>query len=272
MAELQKINSIGNDIYNAYYYYDAKYEPHFHKAYELICVIDGELFCTIENKDYLVKKGESLFVLPFQLHSFNCKDSCEYLVIVFSDSFVPHFARMIAGKTIENAKFSLDEITNLMVFNKLASSKVASKRILPVGSCLFSPKPDNLTLKSTLYAVCQNAFYSFNWVDQKRNDELVYAMLNYIDERFYEDITLYTMSNALGYDYRYLSRVFSTAFSIPFRTLVNQYRCDYAYFLITTTNETLSNIAMKSGFQCIRSFNRAFKEILGITPSSLLEK
>jgi AraC-like DNA-binding protein len=53
------------------------------------------------------------------------------------------------------------------------------------------------------------------------------------------------------------------------KTLINTYRCEYAENLIESTNLPLSVIAMDSGFQSIRSFNRIFKDTIGKTPSSI---
>ena len=77
------------------------------------------------------------------------------------------------------------------------------------------------------------------------------------------------LADALSYEYHYLSRVFHESLHIRFRTLVNQYRCDRAKMLITSTDTTLSEIAMSCGFGSIRSFNRIFLEMTGVTPSEL---
>ena len=94
-------------------------------------------------------------------------------------------------------------------------------------------------------------------------------MISYVEENFAEDITLKRVSEALSYEYHYLSRVLRTSLHMRFCTLVNQYRCERAKELITQTDKPLSEIAMNCGFQSIRSFNRAFLDIVGCTPSSI---
>ena len=63
-----------------------------------------------------------------------------------------------------------------------------------------------------------------------------------------------------GYSAHYLSRVFSEAVGINFRRFVNELRLEYARELLTTTDLPVTEIAYKSGFGSIRSFNRAFGE------------
>ena len=79
------------------------------------------------------------------------------------------------------------------------------------------------------------------------------------------------MASDLGYDYRYLSRVFNETMGVGFKTFVNQYRCDMVKSLISDTTLSLSEIALSSGFQSIRSFNRVFRQITGTSPSDLLK-
>ena len=98
--------------------------------------------------------------------------------------------------------------------------------------------------------------------------ELLDKVTAYIEEHYAEDITLSTLAESLSYEYHYLSRVLRKNFHIPFRTLLNQCRCDRAKEMITSTDLPLSVIANTCGFQSIRSFNRVFSEVTGATPTS----
>lgn len=60
--------------------------------------------------------------------------------------------------------------------------------------------------------------------------------------------------------------VYDEVFGISFKTLVNQYRCERASVLISSTHEKMSDIALQCGFQNIRSFNRIFKLLMRRTP------
>ena len=54
--------------------------------------------------------------------------------------------------------------------------------------------------------------------------------------------------------------MFSEAVGINFRRFVNELRLEYARELLTATDLPVTEIAYKSGFGSIRSFNRAFGE------------
>ena len=60
----QANNSKGYKTYNCYFYRDINYNPHFHRSYEMIFVIEGEILCTVGNRTKLVTQGEFAICLP----------------------------------------------------------------------------------------------------------------------------------------------------------------------------------------------------------------
>ena len=79
--------------------------------------------------------------------------------------------------------------------------------------------------------------------------------------------TLMDLAADLGYEKHYLSRCFNAKLKSGFSQYVNWYRIDHAKSLLAGTSLPISEIAFRSGFCTIRSFNRAFAELVGSTPS-----
>lgn len=96
--------------------------------------------------------------------------------------------------------------------------------------------------------------------DTGKNKSIIGAIFAYVSEHFREPITLTDLEDVCGYSAHYLSRVFSEAVGINFRRFVNELRLEYARELLTATDLPVTEIAYKSGFGSIRSFNRAFGE------------
>lgn len=264
----QSHNSIGDDIYNAYVYNDIDWKPHLHKGFELAIVLDGEASAENGGKQYVLKRGEAMIVLPYRLHSYSSAVPSKTFVAVFSGNYVSSFARAVANSDAENYVVKLSPETFDYVTKSLLASPLKTSDE-PLDKWTFFAKPDKLRLKAALYAVTAELLPSMHLVDAKQDGALVFEIISYIEKNYSSDISLYSMADALGYDFRYLSRVFSKTFGINFKTLVNQYRCDKAKTMITEGDDTLSEIALASGFQSIRSFNRVFKEFTGVYPSAL---
>ena len=47
---------------------------------------------------------------------------------------------------------------------------------------------------------------------------------------------------------------------------MNRYRVQHACRLLRSTGDSITAIALQSGFSTIRNFNRAFREETGMTP------
>ena len=59
-------------------------------------VHDGELNITIEKSKYNVKKGECIFILPFEQHNFNSINDNVSHVIMFHDPYYNFFFQMVS--------------------------------------------------------------------------------------------------------------------------------------------------------------------------------
>lgn len=264
----QPDNSIGDDVYNAFVYDDIQWMPHLHKGFELAVVLEGRAQAENDGKQYVLRQGEAMLVLPYRLHSYTSPTHSKTLVIVFSGNYVSAFSRLVAESDAENCSVSFHKETFDYAM-KIFLGRVLSRSDGGQNTWVKYEKPDTLRLKAALYAVCAEMYPALKLVKAKRNNSLLYEMITYIEGNYTADISLSSMADALGYDFRYLSRIFSRTFGVNFKTLVNQYRCDHAKTLILDSDATLSEIALTSGFQSIRSFNRVFREITGDYPSAL---
>ncbi|MBR7111550.1 MAG: AraC family transcriptional regulator [Clostridia bacterium] len=264
MFSHQYKNSIGDDLYNGYWYKNPAWKLHYHKGYEFVWVLKGELHATVADKHYLLRQGDALFVTPFALHSYTTDACSELFIAVFAGTHVSKFASATADKEPLNAKFTISSPLSEYLYAQMIALENA-----PLKSHKLLKKPSPYALKSCLYAVCNEFAATAEWRDKKTNDDLVFKIISYIEQHYTENITLSSMANELSYEYHYISRVLRESLGIRFRTLVNQYRCERAKDMITETDMPLSVIAMTCGFQSIRSFNRIFSEITGATPTDV---
>ena len=64
-------------------------------------------------------------------------------------------------------------------------------------------------------------------------------------------------------------RYFHSRISMHFSQYVNWYRVDTATELLRNTKLSITEIATRSGFQSIRSFNRIYRAFTGVSPSEV---
>lgn len=83
------------------------------------------------------------------------------------------------------------------------------------------------------------------------------------------DLTLSTLAARLGVNTNHLSRGFNLGLGVNFATFINQLRAQaVADALKAGRREDLLTLALEAGFNSKASFNRAFRAVLGVSPSA----
>lgn len=247
----QPWNSLSNYNYNIRFYKDDIWEKHIHKNFELVYVIKGRLNCTLNNESFVMTEGEFALCLPYEIHSYLPDKETEYWIIVFSGDFVHSFSKEITNKIGSGRGFRVKKCIEEYVKEQL----------------IYNNIPTMFTLKSCLYAICEEYLSSVSLTDNKNSkSELVGIIIDFVQERYAEKISLRDIAKVAGYDYNYMSRCFKNIFNMSFTDFVNLYRIENAIELLETTNDKITEIALKSGFQSVRSFNEVFKKNVKVTP------
>ena len=247
----QPQNSKSNYNFNSTIYNETDWAPHFHRGLELIYVMKGTLSLTVQQMKKELKEGDFALVLSNQIHSLRSSLESETLVVVFSEDFVPKFTSLTKGKQAKEISFKVsDTVANL------------------VKEYLTKEETSILMKKSCFYAVCSE-FLSQMELEERRDksDFVMGELLDYIAEHYTENLSLRLLAEKYGYEYHYLSRLLSKNYNINFKELLNRYRTEKALELLQETDMSITEVALKSGFQSIRNFNLIFKEATGVSPN-----
>ena len=262
MIYYQQDNSRGNHNYNAYVYENLSFAFHFHKNMELLYVLEGEVELLLDSRQETVKAGEYALIFPNQIHSYQPVKPSKSWVCVFSGDYVAEFERQTEGCTGVCSRFRCPAplqryLEEAILYPSVQAGNAAS--IYRRKACLYALCGQYLTCNPELVPV-------------ESGSSLSHRIIQLLSEQYGSDITLKGLSEQLGYDYHYLSRYFHRMFRTNFRTFLNQYRVDHAAYLLSHTEESITAIAFECGFQSIRSFNRAFRELAAVSPSKYSRK
>lgn len=88
------------------------------------------------------------------------------------------------------------------------------------------------------------------------------------------DLTIFKFADEINTNKTYVSTEINNKFKMNFNNFINKYRVSEARRLMSmpeNSNYTLAALAIKSGFNSISVFNRAFKKETGVTPSFYLK-
>jgi AraC-like DNA-binding protein len=133
----------------------------------------------------------------------------------------------------------------------------------------INPPAKRIQVKGTLYILEGEFLEQTTLVSTKGEETITMTVVRYVAEHFKQNIALSDVAKATGYNYQYLSRTFNQILGINFKSLLNQYRMEYAFAELQDTDLPISEIAYDSGFQSLRAFNHVCKEIFGRSPKEL---
>jgi DNA-binding LacI/PurR family transcriptional regulator/AraC-like DNA-binding protein len=182
-------------------------------------------------------------------------------------------------------------IPSLIVFNSLNPAGAAAVRRHPltvmVPVVMISGRIDNagdvLTLsRYSRLIICHQAAASSPEFRKRitalaGGDEilpphtgaLVKKAILYLDQHLGDAISRWKLADTVNVNEDYLTRIFHREMGLPLWDYLNRLRIFTAANLLRQTDETIQNIAFRSGFQDQAYFCRVFKKIYGVPPGHL---
>lgn len=110
-------------------------------------------------------------------------------------------------------------------------------------------------------------FSKFKKTEQKDSDAVAFV-LTYLEEHFTDrGVTLASVSDAAGYNPKYLSHVFKKQFGMGFSEYLRLLRIKHAVMLIESGVTSVKNVALLSGFSDPLYFSKIFTQAVGVSPS-----
>lgn len=92
-------------------------------------------------------------------------------------------------------------------------------------------------------------------------------ILLYVNDHYYEDISIQTISREYIMNPSYVSQLFKKQTGATFTEYITNLRLNYACNLLKTTGFTINEVAEKVGFNDYYYFTRVFKKVIGKTPT-----
>lgn len=268
--DYQMDNSLQQKHFQIDLYADFSYHLHLHRDYEFLLVISGKIdIITMEGTE-TAHAGQMALILPHCVHGYvTAQQSC-IVIGTFSGEYVRSFHKQMEQKEAEQVVCDCPaEVREYVLCQLLPEWKNGGEAFYRHKNLyIMAPLPP-MNITALLYVLCANYLQAvpLQPAADKPEHQIISRLLNYIQNNYQEDITIASAAQALGYAPSYVSRCLQTAVGLNFRQLVNQCRIDRACDLLRNPELNVTEISMQAGFQSIRSFNRAFLEMLGCTPS-----
>lgn len=230
--------------------------PHLHKSIECVYVLEGSLELGVGQELHHMEKGDFAMVFPELIHHYQVfdKQGAKACYLMARPALAGSYMEELQKKCPENPVIQKRDLHN---------------DILNALDMLRRDKDSPQFIKQALFQIIlARGIPQFHLVDKSEigSDDLVYQVVSYISGHFRESISLPEMAKDLGVSKYVLSRVFSGTFHMNFNQYLNETRLDYARTLLEYSNGTIIDVAMDSGFESQRTFNRVFQDRFHMTP------
>ena len=232
---------------------------HFHKELEIIYVRKGKAVAYADKNSYLLNAGDMFIAFPNQVHYYRTVTRGEFMIFVFSPDILYEVSSKISKSKPDINCFTPLDAGNLKdVFDRMYALDGEYKNIAISGylNVVMSRILPRLRLK-TVDADNNSAFYS---------------IIDFCTHNFKDDITLDIVAEELHLSKYYVSRLINNRLKQNFNEYINNLRISEACDLLRETDTKIADISEDVGFGTIRSFNRAFKLIMAMSPAEYRSK
>ncbi len=245
-----------------------RYDPHVHSAMEVVLTLEGTVEYVVNGSAYTVRKNEVLIIPGEAPHSLNMgENSSRYLYLFEPDTLRSlRDLKMIPGlfdrvfylhdgsETHLRIREMLLKIQNLDHEKELAWNARAYSYLIRIFALLS---------QHYLSGAVSWRKEPVGAVDQ----EVIATAMNYINEHYQEELSLEDVASFAGFSRYYFSRSFKKQTGYFFKDYLCQKRLQVAKDLLTRTELSMREVAIRSGFGSVATFNRTFREKNGCTPT-----
>ncbi|MCQ2433981.1 MAG: AraC family transcriptional regulator [Oscillospiraceae bacterium] len=247
------------------------YPTHWHNAIEIIMPIENSFTVRTGGESFSLKEREILIIPPRELHTlppqegrriiFQC-DSSVLTDVSALDAIKPVLAtpqhitpELDKTLYLRAKKAILDIYSQYYAYSEISDVKIYMNLI----SLLVAVREYQIERTRISLACAKDKMYQYS---EKFN-----MVLKYIDKNYMYDISLDKLADIAGYSKYHFSRIFKEFNSMSYLQYINLRRTRAAEMLLLDPSIPITEVAMRSGFSSLTTFNRIFKEIKHCTPS-----
>ena len=248
------------------------YSTHWHTAIELIMPVSNFYTVTIGKTTYRLMEGEILIIPPGELHELIAPTEGVRRILLFDFSLISNLRGFSNIVSVLNQPRLISEATAPDILPQLQTlfdeitSEYNSKNTLREAA-IYGLIIQMFVLLGRKYMSTENLFPDVKVNKQKEYIDKFNLIFEYINNNFMEDISLEAIADVAGFSKFHFSRLFKQFTDMSFYDYLNQRRVKEAEKYLLNPSLSITEIALRSGFSSISTFNRVFKSFKECTPT-----
>lgn len=248
------------------------YPVHWHTAGEIIMPTDNIYTAIVDDATHVLNPGDILVLPPGELHQLRAPDSGERIIMQFDCSLLYNLKGFDSTFHLMRPCCIITSGQHKELHHSLRSL------LLELTNEYFS---QSLLKEAAAYALLiqffvllgRHAMKGEHPVHQTRsqkyhkNIDTFMKVCNYMNEHCTEDIQVDDLAELAGFSKFHFTRLFKQFMGVSYYSYLNQHRIMHAEKLLIDPNLSVTEVAMRSGFGSLATFNRVFKTYKKCTPT-----
>jgi len=231
-------------------------------------VLSGQTVLKTPKQEYILKAGDSAFAKKGSVltHNYVQEDFCELLVFV-PDDFIRSVSQKYEIGAMQGNRYESSDTVILLETNQVLESYFQSLLIHFVQAAPPHPPLLKLKFEELLLSILSGSSHTplKNYLSEVCRTTKP-SIREIMDLNFFSNLSLEEFSRLCA---RSLT-VFKKEFYVIYKTTPGRWlqekRLEYSRYLLDTTDLSLDEISLESGFENHSHFNRVFKNKFGISP------
>lgn len=248
----------------AWYARDDHCPPHFHKSVEVVYVLEGVLSAVLDGEEIEVRAGQVLINSSFVIHKYETKRASRAIIGIIPLSLTPGVQLALSRKTFRHPIYIEEpgrrEICALLhlLARYGGAGPAASAYCNGLGQAVLALLIERVGLAQS---------------HRSERTRWVREVLNYLEANYAAKVTVEAAAAQFGYSKSRFSHLFNEQVGMTFSSYMGALRSHRAAQLMAENPRlSLLDIALQTGFDCPRTFYRAFKRAFGVTPSQYRQR
>lgn len=261
-------------IYDGYVYSGCTWEkvPHFHKDIEILSVYSSCMGYSVNGTNIFLEKGDTIFVNSDQLHYSYATPPREarYIIAVLHP-------RILCSNYAVEAKAVLPIISNKKV--PYIHFRNGDRDAAAIQELMFhlhrKAFGNEFLITKTFFEIWEIIMTRFNetgdfsrdeYVNQDVHNEVLKAMMNYVDKNYMNNITLSEVASAGGVSKSLCNTVFNKYTQMTPIEYIMHFRTRKVADLLQEGDLSMSEIAEQTGFSNASYMAETFKKFYKFSP------
>lgn len=250
--------------------------PHWHKEIEIIHADKGHLNIGVNDRVITVQEGETIIFASGEPHYFLSSPNSERIVLQFDLSMLREssFSQKNDRSLIEifsqgerhSANWPTETANKVEAIvheiHDTINSELEGKRYIVLANLyqLIGLFYHEIPLQDSVPLNSKSTNHSKEVLDR------VNEVVEYIEEHYFEQITLKDVAEAVGFSPYYFTRFFKKNMGMTFIEFLQEYRLNQAIFILANEDLPMVEVAERAGFGSVKTFHHVFKEKMGTSP------